>query len=209
MDWSFNKSVAETFGQHARAHIPDYDIVISESVNLCNQYLESNSPILEIGCAIGETVKLLSKSGFTNIHAVDNSQSMLDQCPSGLATYYCSSAVPDVDFKFDAVLCNWTLHFIKQKVEYLTDIYNSMNDGGFLILSEKTCNNGYPLEQYHNFKRRMGVTQEEITTKAESLKNIMFINSIGWYINTLTEIGFKHVYISRASWCFTTFTVIK
>jgi tRNA (cmo5U34)-methyltransferase len=209
MDWQFNDTVATIFDQHARQHIPNYEQVIELSVDLCKQKLNTSSPILEIGCAIGETIKRLNHSGFSNIHAVDSSQGMLDQCPQDIATYYCSSTIPNVDIKFDATLCNWTLHFIKDKENYLSSVYNAMSTGGMLILSEKTENCGLALEQYHRFKQLQGVSDSDIAAKAKSLENVMFINSVSWYLTTLKDIGFQQVYIANAAWCFTTFVALK
>lgn len=209
MEWSFNSLVADTFNSHARQHIPNYDDVLALTVNLCDQKISHTSPILEIGCAIGETVSRLSSQGFTNIHAVDSSQAMIDKCPTGLATYYCTEDFPTSKIKFDAILCNWTLHFISQKETYLKHIFDNLASGGFLVLSEKTANSGIALEQYHRYKSMQGVSDEDILKKAESVKNVMFVNSPNWYLTTLSNLGFNEVSIVNANWCFTTFVAIK
>lgn len=207
MAWQFNKTIADTFDQHARQHIPNYDQVIDLSVDLCNQRLNKDASIVEIGCAVGETVVRLHGLDFINIHAVDASQEMLDNCPKAIATYYCSNTFPNITA--DAVLCNWTLHFIKDKVTYLQDIYQHLSKDGFLVLSEKTSTAHTAIEQYHLFKERNGVSRENIIAKAESLKGVMFVESVEWYLSTLRSIGFKEVYIVNADWCFTTFVAIK
>jgi len=207
--WKFNKEVAQKFNQHARQHIPDYERVLDLTINLCTQKVKKNSNILEIGCAIGETVSRLSKKGYKNIHAVDQSQDMLDYCPKDAATYYCSSDFPRIDLSFDAVLCNWTLHFIKNKIDYLKNIYDSMSSNGFLILSEKTENSGLALEQYHQWKSSNGVSDEEIQSKAKSLEEVLFVDTVDWYLKNLKSIGFKKIYIANSTWCFTTFIAVK
>ena len=207
--WTFNNQIAQIFDKHARQHIPDYDRVIDLSINLCKQKVEPAQPILELGCAVGETVKRLHKASFSNIHAVDNSQAMLDSCPADLATYYHSSTIPQVDIKFNAVICNWTLHFIKNKESYLQDIYNCLAPGGIFILSEKVENQGLALEQYHQFKRTQGVSDEEIAAKAKSLEGVMFVDSVDWYMSALQTIGFNNIYTANSNWCFTTLVAIK
>jgi hypothetical protein len=37
-DWKFNKFVAETFVDHARKHIPNYDAIIDLSVDICKLF---------------------------------------------------------------------------------------------------------------------------------------------------------------------------
>ena len=105
MSWKFDSAVADIFSSHARKHIPDYDKVITLSVDLCRDRASLDSPILEIGCAVGETVNLLHAKGFTNIHAVDNSEHMLQKCNPHIAQYYCSDTFPTTHIKFDMVIC--------------------------------------------------------------------------------------------------------
>jgi tRNA (cmo5U34)-methyltransferase len=209
MEWKFDQTIAQIFSEHARQHIPDYDRVIDLSVDLCTQKVSVDSPILEIGCAIGETIKKLHHVGFSNLHAVDNSQAMLDQCPATMAKYYCSDQFPKISTKFKAILCNWTLHFIRDKNSYLQSCFDHMEPGGFLVLTEKTENTGLALEQYHHLKALNGVSDEQIKAKAESLIGVMFVDSVSWYLDTLKNIGFQQVYIANANWCFTTFVVVK
>lgn len=205
MEWQFDNSVAKIFANHARQHIPDYDNVIDLSVSLCEQYYQKNDPILEVGCAIGETITRLHKSGFTNIHGVESSSPMLSECPKNIATYYHTAYFPNTDTKFKAILCNWTLHFMEDKISYLKEIRSNLSDDGMLVLTEKTMNDGLALEQYHKFKISSGVSPEEVRQKAESLKHVMHVDSIEWYFNNLRALGFGKIYIASANWCFTTF----
>lgn len=205
MEWQFDNSVAKIFASHATQHIPDYDKVIDLSVSLCDQYYQKDDPILEVGCAIGETICRLNKKGFIDIHGVEASQSMLDECPKDIATYYHTEQFPKSDKKFKVVLCNWTLHFMKDKVSYLKEIADNLSNDGMLILTDKTANEDFALEQYHKFKLSSGVSPEEVVKKAESLKNVMHIDSVEWYFTTLRQLGFRKIYIASANWCFTTF----
>jgi tRNA (cmo5U34)-methyltransferase len=208
-DWSFDKNVAQTFVAHAKRHIPDYDKVINLSRDLCWQLLPDakNDCVIDVGCATGETINRFYRSGMRNLVGVDCSQPMIDQCNPDH-----SKLILNQDFPigtYSAVICNWTLHFIKDKIAYLQSIYQNLKPGGFLVLSDKTCNTGIDLELYHTFKQAQGVTPEEIAAKAASVKNIMFINDPMWYINTLKELGFVPVTVVNAAPCFTTFLAHK
>lgn len=208
-DWVFDKNIAKTFVAHARCHIPDYDKVINLSKDLCWQLLPDaeHDCVIDVGCATGETIDRLYKSGMRNLVGVDCSQPMLDQCNPSHSKLIHSTSLPSG--QYSAVICNWTLHFIKDKVSYLKDVYANLKPGGFLVLSDKTCNSGIDLELYHKFKQSQGVTPEEISAKAASVKNIMFINEPMWYIDTLTQLGFKPVTLINAAPCFTTFLACK
>jgi SAM-dependent methyltransferase len=208
-DWTFDKNVAQTFVAHAKRHIPDYDKVINLSRDLCWQLLPDakNDCVIDVGCATGETIDRFYRSGMRNLVGVDCSQPMLDQCNADHGTLIHNSDFPAGNYS--AVICNWTLHFIKHKITYLQSIYQNLKPGGFLVLSDKTCNTGIDLELYHKFKQTQGVTPEEIAAKAASVKNIMFINDPTWYINTLKELGFVPVTVVNAAPCFTTFLAHK
>lgn len=203
--WKFDSKLAPNFVDHARKHIPDYDKVIDISVELCEDLYQKHSTIIDVGCASGETLKRLHSKGFKNIYGVDNSQAMLDECPNDIAKYILSDRYPTNLPQMDVIICNWTLHFIKDKVSYLKSIKDNLKTDGTLILSEKTTLDPLMISKYHEFKIQNGVTQEEIKVKEKQLLDVMFIDDIEWYINTLKEIGFSKVNVINAHYCFNTF----
>lgn len=207
MKWKFSSEIAEIFDIHARQHIPKYEEIINQNIDICKKLLKKDALIIDLGCATGYTLYKLYNNKFTNLIGVDASKDMLTKVKSipNLKLIH-SSVFPKG--KYDAVICNWTLHFIQEKIQYLQNIYDSLDYGGFLILSEKTYNNGIELDLYHDFKKSQGVSDQKILEKAESLKGIMFIDPPEWYITVLKDIGFK-VTIINASFCFTTFLATK
>ena len=207
MTWKFDDRVADIFEQHAEQHIPNYLNVIQKSVDLCELMLHKNSSIIDIGCATGKTLRELNRRGFKNLHGVDNSQPMLDKIDPNIAKLYLSSHLPLSSY--DAALMNWTLHFIQNKRAYLDEIYQNLNPGGFLVLSEKTNIDSPYIDLYHQFKKRKGVSDAEIAAKAESVKNCMFIDDQQWYKSALMGAGFRDISIISADWCFTTFVAFK
>ena len=210
--WKFDSDVAVQFDQHARQHIPNYAEVIAESVNICKKFIKDtdSARIIDVGCAIGETIKKLHEGGFHNLVGVDSSLAMLEQAKLlTSATWVNNNNFPLAQGPYNAVLCNWTMHFIKDKITYLQDIYTGLVPGGFLILSDKTSNSGIDLKLYHDFKRRQGVSDLEIIEKAASVKDIMFINDVSWYQTQLANLGFVGIDIINSAPCFTTFLAIK
>ena len=204
--WEFNKTVADMFPEHARQHIPNYLEVIDQCVDVCNTF-KKDSKIIDVGCATGETLNLLKAAGFNNLYGVDNSPYMLEKCSGKDFKLTCSSTLPDN--MYDVIIMNWTLHFIKKKIEYITDIYQHLTTDGVFFLSEKTSVDDFSINFYHLYKSRMGVSQEVIIAKAASVKNVMHIDSIQWYLDTLKSIGFRKIYITNAHWCFTSFVCLK
>lgn len=207
MDWKFDKNIAKIFTNHARKHIPNYDQVIDLSIEICDRYQKS-SKIVDIGCATGETIRRLHENDFINLYGIDNSPDMLDECPD-YATYIISSNYPESLKNIDVAIMNWTLHFIEDKISYLKSIYENMSTNGTLILSEKVSLNPIAIGYYHKFKKSQGVSEQEIKIKEEQIQNIMFINDVKWYLDTLTDIGFKNIHIVNSHWCFNTFVCFK
>lgn len=205
--WEFNEEVADTFVEHAQQHIPNYDLVINKSINLCQHMFATDAKIIDVGSATGETIRRLNQAGFTNLTGIEASHAMLKHCDYSIANYIHNDKFPQE--LFDAVLCNWTLHFIEDKENYLTDIHRNLNADGLLILSEKTSLDPLAIHFYHKWKHSRGVGWEEIKTKENAVKDIMYINNPQWYIDTLTRIGFQNIQVIDASWCFTTFLCRK
>jgi tRNA (cmo5U34)-methyltransferase len=199
-EWQFNKKVASTFVPHARQHIPNYDRIIKKTVNICKSLLDYNQPIIDVGCATGETLNMLSSAGFKNLHGVDNSASMLEHCLVD-ATLTCSEWLPKSNY--NAIILNWTLHFIEHKIQYLKDCKKCLTPDGFMIISEKVSKDPFLIKHYHNYKRLHGVSEEEITHKQSSVENVMHICSSDWYKKQGEELGFS-VDIIDADFCFIT-----
>lgn len=207
MTWRFDKEVAAMFPAHARSHIPNYEEVIELSVEVCRLY-GSDAAIIDVGVATGETVSQLASAGFTNLFGVDNSQAMLDACPTDIAQLICSDTFPG-DMKFDVVLMNWTLHFMTDKAAYLASVYDGLNPGGALVMSDKVSDDEFPTRFYHTFKRSAGLSDAEIEAKAQSLAGVMHLDPIDWYFDTLGRLGFQNINIVNAYWCFATFVAVK
>ena len=206
MVWAFDKQVAEVFPSHARAHIPNYDEIIEQAVDICRLY-GLDASIIDVGVATGETITRLHQAGFRNLVGVDNSQDMLDKCPQHIAKLIKSDGFPEG--QYDVVIINWTLHFMRGKQEYLERVYGQLRQGGTLVLSEKTSTEDLPKKFYYEFKKRRGVSEIEIQKKEDALKSAMFVDDIPWYFDVLKAVGFGKVYIANAFWAFTTFVCIK
>ena len=205
-DWEFDSNVASGFVEHARRHIPNYEQVIDKCARYCALNLEKDSVIIDVGCATGHTLTKLHDLGFTDLHGVDNSKHMVDLAPKDIATYVVQDTFPTG--RYDMILCNWTLHFIRNKLDYLHRMRDGLNEGGSLIISEKISKDPALIKMYHDHKTRLGVSKEVIEQKQKQLENVMFIESMDWYQRTLQDMGFG-VSIIDADWCFATFLCRK
>jgi len=205
MTWKFDKKIAQIYNSHVNLHIPSYNKVLDKTLQIVNDHCKSNDIICDFGCANGNTLLKLHKAGFINLIGVDNSTDMIDICPKNIAKYY--SNLPN--FKYRMIIANWVLHFNKDKMKIIENIYNKLDRGGVFLLTEKTSTFPYSLEKYHQQKKQKGITDTEIEIKTKQLENSMFINISSWYLTVLSNLNFEHVEIIDADWCFTTFLCYK
>jgi 2-polyprenyl-3-methyl-5-hydroxy-6-metoxy-1,4-benzoquinol methylase len=213
--WDFD-TVVPNFTDHAERHIPNYQQVLTKSVKTCQHIFGNKKDIkvVDFGCALGETLLLFANAGYTDLTGVDANPSMLANAKKRIDPFHDvrwinASHFPSEMGPFDVILCNWTLHFIQNKVNYLRSMIDSLNPGGVLILSDKTETTGIDLEMYHEFKRSQQVSDAEIQAKHNSVKDMMYINDPQWYIGTLQYLGASRVSIIDADFCFTTFLAIR
>ncbi len=144
-EWVFGAEIANRFTDEAEKHIPDYWKVIELTINIVKDNVPKDGYIIDVGCASGNTLLYLYKQGFKNLFGIDYSQEMLKVAGKNLSkvdkdfpSRLFQSKTFVQNMTFNAIICNWTLHFIQERQEYLKDIFNSLISQGLFILTEKT-----------------------------------------------------------------------
>lgn len=205
--WEFDESVAKRFQQEAEQHIPDYYRVIDLCLEYVSVAFNNNSiKIIDVGSALGCTLKKFIDSGYNNMYGVDSSQAMVNNSlyPERITL---SENLPTGPW--DVVLANWTLHFVTNRKEYLKRIYDEMSPNGLLILSDKMSYSVESIKLYHNFKRQNGVSDEIISAKEKSLAGVLTCKPLQWYLSTLKDIGFEDVEVINSKFMFNTISARK
>lgn len=200
--WNFDEDVAGRFQTEAQTHIPDYERVVDLSCRVLGKIYnkdKSTAKIIDVGSSLGYTMSKLIEAGFQNVYGVDNSEAMCNACEYDV---FHDDKLPDGSW--DGVIINWTLHFVKQRKEYLADVYDKLNNYGTLIITDKMQHTDLIETLYHEFKRNNGITDEEIETKKQSLIGVLDPKPLTWYINTLTEIGYSDIQVINSNLMFTT-----
>jgi SAM-dependent methyltransferase len=203
--WVFDNSVAERFQHEAETNIPSYHLVIDKCLTFANKYLQKTDKVIDVGSALGYTISKFINAGFTNVMGVDNSTAMIDKSMHKQLVL-CDDKLPK--YKYKLVMMNWTLHFVTDKTSYLIDIYNSLENNGYLILSDKCLQSDIVKDMYYDFKRSHGVSEEYIRQKEQNLIGVMKSVHIQWYLEALSNIGFK-VEVIHADLSFVTFLCTK
>ena len=210
-DFTFDQSVVQVFPDMIQRSVPGYSTIISTIGKLASQYHRENSYIYDLGCSLGAATLSIRKNiteKNCKIIGVDNSEAMVEKCKLHLHAY--KSDVPvdvvlgdiqDIDIQnASMVVMNFTLQFIEpeQRLALLEKIYQGLNPGGVLILSEKIKwpdehINGAINELHLDFKRANGYSELEISQKRSAIENVMKIDFEQTHFERLQNAGFSSV----------------
>lgn len=204
--WVFDEGVAARFQEEADKHIPDYQRVIHACYvmvrSIYDPEITTTVNIIDVGSALGHTMEKFISGGFENVFGVDNSPAMISASRYPKRVFL-NDRFP-TDRKWDVVLANWTLHFISQRTQYLKDIYSGMNPGGMFFLTDKMSFTSPVQKLYFQFKRKQGVSDDEILEKNAALNGVLVTKPLQWYLETLKEIGFTEIQVINSRFMFNT-----
>ena len=223
--FEFDESVASVFDDMLSRSVPFYKDVISLCANFANKYVNDSKIIYDLGCSTGSLLLEIHKKSDKNLRliGVDESKAMIDLAQKKSIAYganlelFCDDILKLEMIPCDVVLLNYTLQFIRpiERENLCKKIYNSLQDGGILIISEKVISDDKKfhkilIDEYYNFKRSQGYSEYEISQKREALENILIpytddenkkmLNKAGFikvetvfkWVNFATFIAFKN-----------------
>jgi len=225
--FSFNQEVAEVFPDMLERSIPGYRTTIDSIRFLASKYSRKETNCYDLGCSLGASSIALGEGAAHNdckIIAIDKSSSMTKRFSEiikreklNLNIQIFNEDVIDAKItNASIVIMNFTLQFIrKQDRQYVLDkIYNGLNDGGLLLLSEKIIEgdekiNNLLIDLHENFKLENLYTKEEIQNKKESIKNVLIEDEISTHQSRLSKSGFTKFGIWLQHFNFASFVAIK
>lgn len=225
--FQFDDSVVAVFPDMIQRSVPGYQTILAGIGELTSQFAQPDSRLYDLGCSLG-AVTLTMRRKLENtpceIIAVDNSAAMIERAQSYLASFHSDIQVKfvlddiaNIDIKnASIVVLNFTLQFIApdKRQALLQKIYDGLNPGGVLILSEKIHFADTPLQQaiehlHLQFKRANGYSELEISQKRASLENVLISETAEQNLNRLEKVGFKHAAIWLQAYNFASFLAIK
>lgn len=193
-DFEFNEEVAAVFDDMLVRSVPFYteqQAVIQEAAQ---KFYQPGTYVYDLGCSTATTLIRLAKALGPQARLIgfDNSQPMLDKARLNVDKAGCAAQIElrCLDLNADVTsaelinasvvtLC-WTLQFVRplKRDALIRWIYDGMQPGGTLIVTEKVLTNSsdmnrYFIEFYYDFKRRNGYSEEEILKKREALENVL------------------------------------
>ena len=209
-DWTFDERVAEVFPDMIQRSVPGYSNIISMIGMLAERFVKPNTQIYDLGCSLGAatlSVRRSVQADGCKIIAVDNSPAMVERCRRHIDAFRASTPVEVIEADIrnidienaSMVVLNFTLQFLApaDRLRLLERIWQGLNPGGALVLSEKFSFEDAPVGEllfnmHHDFKRANGYSELEISQKRSMLENVMLTDSVEAHKARLRQAGFQH-----------------
>lgn len=222
--FEFDEEVASVFDDMLDRSVPYYKQSLELTINFALKYLEDGDKVFDLGCSTASTLISLAQHTKKNLELVgiDNSEAMLQRAKRKTNAYGL-----DIDFIYDdifnvnldgakVVISNYTLQFIRplQREKLIQKIYDSLDDGGIFIFSEKVIStnstlNKHCIDEYYEFKKTQGYSEFEISQKREALENVLIPYSENENKKMILDAGFSHCETLFKWVNFETFIAIK
>ena len=228
LDWvenfTFDESVANVFQDMITRSVPGYRTTLAMIGVIASRFVQKDSKIYDLGCSLGAGTMIAANANKEvdyEVIGVDTSQPMLERClqiiksnpPHAPVTLRLDDIRETEIHNASVVILNFTLQFIpvEHRQEMIRKIFDGLTPGGALVLSEKihfeTPEKETLLYQlHHDFKRRNGYSDLEISQKRSALEDTLITETLQSHTKRLKEAGFAGVY----SWfqCFNFASVV-
>jgi tRNA (cmo5U34)-methyltransferase len=206
IDFTFDKNVVNVFDDMVKRSVPGYRSMIEMVGLMVRKYGQDNSHYYDLGASTGATAIALGVNNprkDNRIIAVDNSIEMTKRCAKNMLGKVENFEVVCADIENIAiqnasiVVLNLTLQFIKpeQRQALIDGIYQGLNKGGVLIVSEKIHFNDAKkqaeITKLHlDFKRANGYSELEIANKRQAIENVLITDSKETHFKRFKNAGF-------------------
>lgn len=224
--FEFDAEVAAVFDDMLSRSVPFY----RESLQLTRRFalnaLRNGGRVIDLGCSTAslllEIERSLKGSEEVELIGVDNSAAMIEHAHKKVEAYGSKILLVEGDileYPFGvtrAVICNYTLQFIRPMVRenLLRKIYDSLEEGGVFIFSEKVLSEDATLNKqlidcYYDFKKEQGYSEYEIVQKREALENVLIPYTMGENMAMAKKSGFSSCDVLFRWANFATFIALK
>lgn len=206
--FAFDSSVVSVFPDMIKRSVPGYTTIIAMTGLLAGRYAACDSKIYDLGCSLGASTLAMRQHVHhesCEIIGVDNSQAMLDRARNIIDTdthelpvsLLCRD-IQDVEITdASVVVLNFTLQFIAPQLRdaVIQKIYNGLQPGGIMVLSEKVTFEDPHLDQlnidlHHQFKSANGYSDLEIAQKRTALEHYLRPETLNQHKQRIFTAGF-------------------
>lgn len=226
--FQFDESVVAVFPDMIQRSVPGYQTILTGIGELTKIHAQNHTRLYDLGCSLGAATltmrRALDENSGCSIVALDTSEAMVKRAQEYLQAFHSEVEVElhcaDIcDFEIEnasVVVINFTLQFIEPEMResLLRKIYQGLNPGGILILSEKIHFEDpalqHSIEHMHlQFKRANGYSELEISQKRSSLENVLISETEQQHLDRLRKVGFESAGIWFQAYNFASFLAIK
>lgn len=224
----FDEKVVAVFPDMIRRSVPGYETIVSMTGSLAQRYATKDSHCYDLGCSLGASTLAMYKACAEKnctIIAVDNSAAMTARCQQLMTdqnvnvelVHLHTADIRETDISnASLVVMNFTLQFIPlvDRLALLRKIYQGLNPGGVLVLSEKIAFSDQQLNQlmielHHAFKSANGYSDLEISQKRSALENVLSPETLDTHRERLRGVGFSEVDVWFQCFNFASLLAIK
>ena len=206
--FEFDEAVASVFDDMLSRSVPFYDEVRKLVIALILTQEKEGKKVLDLGSSTAKfLLDLDSKMSVKmQLKGLDNSQAMLDRATQKCQAFGAKITLELADMlgydyqNEDIIVANYTLQFIRpmQRIELIKKLYDSLNDDGVFIFSEKVVFEDKSLDKelidiYYDYKKDQGYSEYEIAQKREALENVLIPFTIEENIQMCKEAGFRQI----------------
>lgn len=211
--WSFGGNVWRRFDQHIRASVPGYDALHDCIVDLAQGFLGPRRRACDLGCSTGTlTARLAAQFRGAEVVGVDIEPAMIAAAKRLSPTrplYHCEDIRGFELGELSLATACYTLMFLPpcDRLALLKRVRAALMPGGAFVLAEKVVRRDPTHEarcqkQHHAFKRRQGLSEQEISNKSESIKGYLVPLHDDENLSLLQQAGFNKVELLFRAACF-------
>ena len=226
-DFKFDESVVDVFPDMIQRSVPGYETIIHTIGELAKSAVSDNSNVYDLGCSLGAaslSIARATQDKTFNIIGVDSSTAMVERCKRVVQAFTLTNPITieqayaqEVEItNASMVVMNFTLQFIPpaDRAALLSKIYEGLNPGGILVLSEKIRHptlrgNELLIDLHHQFKRDNGYSELEVSQKRAALEKVMLTDTFEEHETRLKNTGFSDVVMWYKCYNFTSLIAVK
>ena len=225
--FTFSSEVSHVFDDMITRSVPGYLENLHISADLIYRTYHDNEWIVDLGSSTGALaealVKRFGERPFKYL-GIDNSGPMVEKAEKRLAgttgphqIQFKAGDIRDaLPEKISVAVSSYTLQFIdpKERVALMKRVYHSLLDDGAFLFSEKVIEENDFLtsllqEVHHDFKRKNGYSDLEISRKRDAIENVLVPISDNQNRQMALDAGFQGVCIYLKMINFTSFMAVK
>ncbi len=206
--FTFDDKVARVFPDMIKRSVPGYTTIVAMTGLLAARYATSASRLYDLGCSLGaSTLSMRQNVHHADCHivGVDNSPDMLERCRAVMDTdshdipvdLVCADLQDIAIENASVVVLNFTLQFvpIEQRDSIIQRIFDGLQPGGILVLSEKVSFedphlDALNIELHEQFKLANGYSELEVAQKRTALENVLLPETLAAHRLRAQKAGF-------------------